>query len=391
MTGTDARIAIVGAGLGGLAAAAALRKAGIDAVVFEQAPKIDPVGAGIQLTPNASKAISGFSILDDVRARSYAPVVGYNREWDTGAVTNMLAMGSEIEETHGAPDLSMHRAILHYALMGCVPAKSIVLGKRLVGLDRADNAYRLSFADGSDAMADAVIGADGIHSVVRETLFGAEQPCYNGRVAYRTTFPTARLPDVEVDGRVKWWGPDRHIVSYLLTPGGDEIYYIAVTNEPEFQLESWSAMGNLDDLLKAFSGFHPRILSVLGSAEQVRKWALVDRDPMTSWGEDRVVLLGDACHPMPPYIAQGAAASIEDAIVLSRCLKTVDLDGIADGFRQYELLRRARTTRMQVTAREHTWMRLPTDAEWVYGYDAWTTPLDAAPPPLTTGTVAGLP
>ncbi len=391
MARKGARIAIVGAGLGGLAATAALRKAGIGAEVFEQAPTIAPVGAGIQLTPNASKAIAGFSILDDIRARSYAPVVGYNREWDTGVVTNLLAMGREIEETYGAPDLAMHRAVLHTALMGCVPAKSIRLGKRLVGLDRANGAFRLRFADGSDAHADAVIGADGIHSVVRETLFGPEQPCFSGRVAYRTTFPTGRIPDVEVDGRVKWWGPDRHVVSYLLTPHQDEIYYIAVTTEPDFRLESWSTMGELEDLLEAFSGFHPRILSVLGAAEQVRKWALLDRDPMPCWGEERIVLLGDACHPMPPYIAQGAAAAIEDAVVLSRCLDTVDLDGITERFRLYERLRRARTARMQVTAREHTWMRFETDAEWVYGYDAWTTPLDAEAEPVAAGPALGLP
>ena len=378
MTETKAKIAIIGAGLGGLAAAAALKLAGIEALVFEQAPKIAPVGAGIQLTPNASNAIRGLSILDEVRARSYAPVVGYNRVWDTGEVTNALPMGNKIEENYGAPDLAMHRAVLHHALLGCVPESMIVLGKRLVGIDREGGAYRLAFADGSDASADAVIGADGIHSVVRETLFGPEQPYFSGRVAYRTTFSTARIPAVEVDGRVKWWGPDRHVVSYLLTPQEDEIYYIAVTNEPDFQLESWSAKGDLEDLLAAFSGFHPRILSVLGSAEQVRKWALVDRDPMPAWGEERIVLLGDACHPMPPYIAQGAAAAIEDAVVLSRCLNLFGPDGIADGFRLYERLRRARTARMQVTAREHTWMRLPTDAEWVYGYDAWTTPLDAA-------------
>ncbi len=385
------RIAIVGAGLGGLAAAAALREAGIDSEVFEQAPSIAPVGAGIQLTPNASKAIRGFSILDDVRRRSYAPVVGYNREWDTGAVTNLLPMGRQIEETFGAPDLAMHRAILHTALMGCVPVGSIFLGKRLVGLDRADGALRLSFADGSDTLVDAVIGADGIHSVVRETLFGAEQPCFSGRVAYRTTFPTSRLPDVEIDGRVKWWAPDRHIVSYLLTPKKEEIYYIAVTTEPDFRLESWSTMGNINDLLEAFSGFHPRIRSVLAAADQVRKWALVDRDPMPCWGEDRIVLLGDACHPMPPYIAQGAAAAIEDAVVLSRCLKNVEPDGVAEGFRLYERLRRARTTRMQVTAREHTWMRFKTDAEWVYGYDAWTTPLNADPEPVASISAFDLP
>ena len=140
-------------------------------------------------------------------------------------------------------------------------------------------------------------------------------------------------------------------------------------------------MGDLDDLLAAFSGFHPRILGVLGAARQVRKWALVDRDPMPCWGDGRIVLLGDACHPMPPYIAQGAAAAMEDAVVLSRCLEHVGRDGVAEAFRLYGRLRRPRTARMQVTARDATWMRFKTDADWVYGYDAWTTPLDADPEP----------
>ena len=379
MTAKDSRIAIVGAGIGGLATALALRGVGISVEVYEQAPAIAPIGAGIQLTPNASKAIRGFGIFDTVRRQSYAPEMGYNRDWDTACVTNLLPMGRDIEATYGAPDLAMHRAVLHFALLEGVPEGVVRLGKRLVGLDRMGRDFRLRFADGSDTWVDAVIGADGIHSVVRETLFGLEDPCFNGRVAYRTTFPTHRLPNIEYDGRVKWWGPDRHVVSYLLTPGEDEIYYIAVTNEPEFQLESWSAMGDVDDLLSAFEGFHPRVLGLLGAAEHVRKWALVDRDPMADWGEERIVLLGDACHPMPPYIAQGAAAAMEDAIVLARCLSEFGRDGIAEAFRLYEALRQPRTARMQVTARENTWMQFKTNAHWVYGYDPWTTPLRMEP------------
>jgi salicylate hydroxylase/6-hydroxynicotinate 3-monooxygenase len=163
----------------------------------------------------------------------------------------------------------------------------------------------------------------------------------------------------------------------LLTPSGDEIYFIAVVGEPSFRLESWSTLGKLDDLLEAFSAFHPRIRTVLAAAEQVRKWALVDRDPMPSWGEGRIVLLGDACHPMPPYIAQGAASAIEDAVVLSRCVAEFGRDGIAEAFRLYERVRRPRTSRMQITARQNTWLRYKTDADWVYGYDAFKTPLSA--------------
>ena len=374
MAKAGARIAIIGAGPGGLAAAVALRDLGFAATVFEQAVAFMPGGAGIQLTPNASKTIKGLSILKGVRERSYAPKVGYNRVWDTGEVTNPLGMGAEIEAAYGAPDLAMHRAVLHEALAARLPAGAIRLGKRLSGLDTQGESYRLRFGDGTDECADAVIGADGIHSILRELLLGADAPRFSGRVAYRTTFSTTRLAGLEVDGRVKWWGPDRHIVSYLLTPQEDAVYYIAVTEEPDFQVESWSTVGDLSDLLAAFEGFHPKATGLLGAAPEVRKWALLHRDPLQSWGEAGVVLLGDACHPMPPYIAQGAAAAMEDAVILARCV--ADATDISAAFARYQALRHPRTTRMQVTAEANTWMRYPTDAEWVYGYDPWTASLD---------------
>ena len=376
MAESGARIAIIGAGPGGLAAAVALNDFGIKAEVYEQATAFAPVGAGIQLTANASKTIAGLGILDAVRRRSYAPSVGYNREGDTGAVTNRLSMGEEIEAAYGAPDLALHRAVLHEALLARLPDGMVRLGQRLAGLDQAGDRYRLRFADGSDAIVDAVIGADGIHSELRKSLFGDDRPRFSGRVAYRTTFATARLDGVAFDGRVKWWGPDRHIVSYLLTPTEDSIYYIAVTPEPDFRVESWSAVGDTSDLLAAFAGFDPRATGLLAAAPEVRKWALVDRDPLPSWGEGGVVLLGDSCHPMPPYIAQGAAAAMEDAVILARCLDQ-DRD-IAPAFQRYQDIRRPRTTRMQLTAQANTWMRYPTDAEWVYGYDPWAAPLAPA-------------
>ena len=381
MAECGARIAIIGAGPGGLAAAVALNDLGITAEVFEQAGAFAPVGAGIQLTANASKTIAGLGILDAVRQRSYAPSVGYNRDGDSAAVTNQLIMGGEIEAAYGAPDLAMHRAVLHEALLARLPEGTVRLGKRLAGIDQAGDRYRLRFADGTDRLTDAVIGADGFHSVVRKTLLGDDRPIFSGRAAYRTTFATARLAGVAFDGRVKWWGPDRHIVSYLLTPAEDSIYYIAVTPEPEFRVESWSAVGDTSDLLAAFEGFHPRATGLLAAAPEVRKWALVDRDPLASWGEGAIVLLGDACHPMPPYIAQGAAAAMEDAVILARCVNQAG--DIARAFRRYQDIRRPRTTAMQRTARANIWMRYPTDAEWVYGYDPWAAPLEPASAPGT--------
>jgi salicylate hydroxylase/6-hydroxynicotinate 3-monooxygenase len=165
------------------------------------------------------------------------------------------------------------------------------------------------------------------------------------------------------------------VVHYFTTASKDEIYFIAVTPEPNFQVESWSTRGDKDMLLAAFAGFHPRVRAILEAAPEVRKWALVERDPMPSWGKNRIVLLGDACHPMMPYMAQGAASAIEDAVVLARCLDRFADDDISTALAVYAASRKERTDRMQLTNRENTWLRQKTDTDWVYEYDAWHAPL----------------
>lgn len=368
-------VAIIGAGIGGLTAAAALRRVGIDVRVYEQSGAFAPVGAGIQLTANATKALAGLGLGDRLRQIGFPPQATYNRDGATGEVTNILRMGREIEERYGAPDLMLHRAALHAALASLVPADSIEFGRKLAGLAVTGSGATLTFADGHRVGADAVVGADGIHSVVREALFGAERPAFTGRVAYRTTYPSSRLGDLAVDERAKWWGADRHVVHYYTTPTRDEIYFIAAVPEPDFAIESWSAKGTPAELQAAFEGFHPAVRAILAAAPELRKWALVERDPLPSWGEGNVVLLGDASHPMPPYMAQGAATAIEDAIVLARCLEGAGRDGISHAFRRYEATRKERTSQIQLTNRKNTWMRFKTDSDWVYGYDAWRTPL----------------
>src|SRR5258708_28200127 len=371
-------IAIVGAGIGGLPAAAALRRVGADVRVFEQAQGFAPVGAGIQLTSNATKALGRLGLGERLRASGFAPQTTYNREGDTGNVTNILRMGREIEERYGAPDLMLHRAVLHAALASLVPSACIEFGRKLAGVDRTRPGLTLRFADGSSTHADAVVGADGIPSVVREALFGAETPMFPGRVAYRTTYPASRLGALAIDERAKWWGPDRHVVHYYTTPGRDEVYFIAAVPEPDFVIESWSAKGDPAVLQAAFQGFHPQVRAILAAAPELRKWALVERNPLPSWGEGNMVLLGDACHPMPPYMTQGAATAIEDAVVLARCLEGVDPDGVAPAFRRYEASRKPPTSRIQLTNRQNTWMRFQTDSAWVYAYDAWEAPLAGA-------------
>jgi 6-hydroxynicotinate 3-monooxygenase len=368
------RIAIIGAGMGGLALARALDQFGIAATVYEQAPGFGPVGAGIQLTPNASRALDGLGVLPELRARGHAPPIGYNRVWNTGEVTHAWPMGDAIERRFGMPDLSLHRADLHTVLAEAAPLGCLRLGHVLTDIGRAGDAYTLRFANGVQVEADAVIGADGLHSTMRRLLFGEAPLQFTGKVTYRSVHPTADVHADIVEGRVKYWGPDRHIVSYLTDPAGDYVYFNAVTPDPEYRLASWSAVADRGEMLAAFTGFHRNALAVLEAATIIGKWALADRDPLLSWGEGGLVLLGDACHPMPPYIAQGAAAAIEDAVVLARCLAETPQDP-PRAVRRYEALRRPRTTLLQETARQNTWMRGPTDADWVYGYDAWTCPL----------------
>jgi 6-hydroxynicotinate 3-monooxygenase len=368
-------IAIIGAGIAGLTAAATLRKIGLAAEIYEQAQAFARIGAGIQMNPNAMKVLRGLGLETHIRRVGFAPEAGYNRVWDTGEVTYLHPMGAQIEQRFGAPDISLHRAELHAALLSINPPDIIHFDKKLVGLDRNKAArLALTFADGSQAHADAVIGADGVHSTVLDILFGAGDPRFTGQVAYRAIYRSERL-GTEIDDRVKWWGRDRHIVSYKVDPRRDELYFIASTPEPGFRIESWSARGDLGELRAAFVGFHPQARIILDACPEVRKWALVERDPLPCWTEDRIVLIGDACHPMLPYMAQGAGSSMEDAVVLARCLAGVELEGFDAAFRRFERNRKDRTSRIQLGARQNVWMRTAPDSAWLYDYDAWTVPL----------------
>jgi len=370
-------IAIVGAGMGGLATAAALRRIGIDVTVYEQAARFARIGAGIQIGCNAMKVLRAFGLEARLRAQSFYPRSWNNRDWRTGEVKFDMIFGETAEQRFGAPYLLAHRGDLHAALASAVPDDCIRLNHRLVGLDETADGVRLSFANGAVATADAVVAADGVHSVVREILFGASPVNYTGRIAYRTTYPAALLEGQRIDDCTKWWGEDRHIVIYYVKPDRSEIYLVTSQPEPEFRIESWSAKGDVRDLRAAFEGFDRQVETVLAACPDVHKWAIVDRNSLSRWSDRNVTLLGDACHPMTPYMAQGAAMAIEDAAVLSRCLDGIDRDGFAAAFRRFEASRVERTTRVQQTSRANIWLKERSDTAWVYGYDAWTVPLAA--------------
>jgi 6-hydroxynicotinate 3-monooxygenase len=370
-------VAIVGAGMGGLATAAALRRVGIDVMVYEQAAQFTRIGAGIQVGCNAMKVLRGLGLEARLRGQSFYPRSWNNRDWQTGAVKFDMIFGESAEAKFGAPYLLAHRGDLHAALASVVPDVSIKLGHKLVGLDETADGVRLTFANGTSVVADAAVGVDGVHSVVRDILFGVTPVNFTGRIAYRTTYPAALLGGEGIDDCTKWWGEDRHIVIYYVKPDRSEVYLVTSQPEPDFRIESWSAKGDIRELRASFRGFHPQVGHVLAACPDVHKWAIVDRDSLEHWANGNVTLLGDACHPMTPYMAQGAAMAIEDAAVLSRCLDGVEREGLGNAFRRFEATRRERTTRVQETSRANIWLRERTDTSWVYGYDAWTVPLAA--------------
>jgi 2-polyprenyl-6-methoxyphenol hydroxylase-like FAD-dependent oxidoreductase len=377
MPGHPLSIAIVGAGMGGLAAAAALRQTGIDVQVYEQATRFARIGAGIQMMPNSMKVLRCIGVEQRLREFSFAPYSHLNRAGDTGEITRELPMP---EGLYNAPYLCMHRGDLHDALLSAVPAARVHTDKKLVGLDQAKRRVTLSFADGSRASADAVIGADGVHSTVRELLIGRDAPVHKGRIAYRAVFPAALMGGKDIGpSRTKWWGEDRHIVIYYTTRAKSEVYFVTSVPEPFEGLtrESWSAKGDVQQLRAAYDGFHEDVRTVLAACPDCHKWAILEREPLPRWSDARVALLGDACHPMTPYMAQGAATSIEDAAVLARCLEAVAGDDIEGAFARYEAHRKPRTTVIQAISSANTWMREGTgDTSWLYGYDAWSAPLD---------------
>jgi 2-polyprenyl-6-methoxyphenol hydroxylase-like FAD-dependent oxidoreductase len=378
-------IAIIGAGMGGLAAAATLGQVGVDVTVYEQAPAFSRVGAGIQMLPNSCRVLRGIGVLERLQRTAFEPYSHLNRVWDTGEVKRELPMP---ESLFGAPFLCMHRADLHEALCSAVPPEAIHLGKKLVGLDQNSGGVTMSFADGTTATADAVVGADGVHSLVREIIIGPDTPIHKGRIAYRAVFDASLMSGgVIAPSRTKWWGTDRHIVIYYTAVDRSSLYFVtSVAEQADWvTTESWSAKGDVGELRAAYEGFHPEVRMVLDACPDCHKWAILERDPLPQWSDGRVALLGDACHPMTPYMAQGAATSIEDAAILARCLADVGEDDLEGALRRYEANRKPRTSRIQAISSANTWMSGGNeDTSWLYGYDAWNVPLVDADDVATT-------
>ncbi|RKM73556.1 FAD-dependent monooxygenase [Rhodococcus opacus] len=367
-------VAVCGGGIGGLATAIALRKFGLDVTVYEQTRQFARVGADINLTPNAVRALDGLGIGPAIRESAARPQFRISRTWDTGAETSRLPMGDSAEQQYGAPQLTMHRGDLMTALENRLPSGVVEMGRRVSGV--ADG--RIEFTDGSSVSADVIVGADGIHSAVRTALLGREQPTFTGVVAFRAVVPTERVGDLpNLDCFTKWWGPNpsTQIVTFPLNQGKD-IFVFATCGQEEWTEESWTTPGSVTELRELYRDFHPEARALLDACDDVLKSALYVRDPLASWTDGRAVLLGDAAHPMMPFMAQGAGMAIEDAVVLSRCLSLFDDPAVA--LQAYQETRLQRTSRIQRGSRSNEWLKVAGNGDWVYEYDAWHVPLELA-------------
>jgi salicylate hydroxylase len=318
--------------------------------LFEQTVAQREVGAGIQISPNASRLLARYGLGDAMDRVGVRPSAIVFRRWQDGRVLGGEELGDAFASRYGSPYYHFHRADLLSLLGDAFGPKEIKLGRRLVDVEQDEKGVTAHFEDGASERGDLLIGADGIHSRVRERVFGAEKPRFSGQIAYRGLAPAERLADLGLDRDItNWVGPRGHFVHYYVS-SGRFVNFVAVAEETTWTREQWSDRGSISDAVKKYEGWHPQIATIVTAVDETFKWALFDRDPLPEWTQGRVALLGDACHPMLPFMAQGAAQAIEDGAALATCLKHAGSD-IREAFRAYVALRKPRATAIQERSR----------------------------------------
>jgi salicylate hydroxylase len=389
-------IAIIGGGIGGLAAAAFLRRAGLAATVYEQASQLSAVGAGLIVAPNAARLLRALGVLDVFEERAVPLETGWEfRRWQDGSVLSAEDLATKCADWYGEHTYTAHRADLLDVIRRAVPAQDVRLGKRCVEVGLRGPRHRLRFADGETAEADVVIGADGIHSLVRAALTEPVPPAYSGLSAFRALVPAQNAPAfARRPAQTLWVGPGHHLVHYPIS-AGKYVNLVAFAPAGDYTTESWTATATVAELLAEFAGWDERLTRLIRAAGTPGRWALLDRAPLPWWTRGTVTLLGDAAHPMFPFFAQGAAQAIEDGATLARCLAANPADPAA-ALRRYEELRIPRTTRLQEVshARAHV-NHLPdgpeqrardasfsgtdplTGSAWIYAHDPESEPISA--------------
>jgi salicylate hydroxylase len=383
------RVIIIGAGIGGLVAALTLRRVGIEVEIFEQAAALREIGAGIQISPNGSRILQRLGLANALRHYGVRPVAVQIRRWDNGRILTRQLLREECERLFGAPYYHFHRAELLELLTAALPPQIMHLDCRCVCIKQYPTRVEVRFQNGLTADADLLVGADGIHSTVRELILGPELARFSGHVAYRGLVPAERLAHLGLEVNASsWWGPSHHFVHYFVGAGARYVNWVAVI-PGEWRLESWTAKGEVADAQREFERWHPQVAMIIAAADITNRWALYDRDPLPRWTVGRVTLLGDAAHAMLPYMAQGAVQAIEDAAVLARCLETGACQ-LPPALRRYEETRKPRATQCQEGSRRNGEMYHLMDGEeqqlrdmnvgsattaplpqnvWLYGHD----------------------
>ncbi|OYU87148.1 MAG: monooxygenase [Bradyrhizobiaceae bacterium PARB1] len=347
-------ILIAGAGIAGLCTAIALMQRGFRVTIFEQAETLRETGAGVQISPNGTRGLASLGVLDAVRDLAVEPAAKTIRLWNSGETWSLFDLGSMSVAEYGFPYLMVHRGDLQTTLVNAViqhDPSAIRQGAGVVAVDDRADGVTVSLSNGQRIEGDILIGADGIHSAVRAAVFGAGPAHFTGCVAWRGVIPSSRLPShIRLDIGTNWVGPGRHVVTYPLRRG--ELFnFVGVVERSGWETESWTAKGTREECAGDFTGWHPDVHVLIDNIDVHYRWALMSRPPMEQWSKRRVVLVGDACHPMLPFMAQGAVMAIEDAVTLARCL-AVNRGDHGAAFLAYEQERVTRANRCVVEA-EH--------------------------------------
>lgn len=347
------KIAIIGGGIGGLTAALALSQNAHDITVFERSAGIREIGAGVQISPNAGRLLHSLGLGAAYSEISVNPDRVVLRRWEDDSIIRATDLDESFLSQHQVPLANVARNELVEILGNAVAARTNVTLKfstHVVSVEPGDSSSEVIFADGSSQSFDIVIGADGIHSVVRPCVGGIDKPRFSGSAAYRALVPRSAVDDLPIDVTNRM-GPDRHVVSYFIGRNRSHLNLVCISPEDSWETESWTEQGTMEDLLLRFEGWSSDFLSLLSRVEEpIFRWALYDREPLEQWGISTTTLLGDACHPMLPFMAQGSCQAIEDAIVLARCLSDVNTSDAASALRRYEDARQGRTAQVQTSS-----------------------------------------
>jgi salicylate hydroxylase len=340
------RIAVIGGGIGGLTTALALLARGLDVEVFEQSARLGELGAGIQISPNGTRILHALGLEQALSAIAVMPVRKEIRHWRTGRTWNWYDLGATTQQRYGFPHVLLHRGDLHAVLVDAVrrlKPDAIHLTSRCTNVVQNDQHAEVRFENGETMRAACVIGADGIHSKIRERLFGPSRPEFTGCVAWRAVVPMRQLPaGVATMVSTNWLGPRGHLLHYPIR-GGELMNFLSMVERDDWQVESWTVQGTMAELANDFSGWHADVQAIIQNIDTPYKWALMVRGPMERWSQGRVTLLGDACHPTLPFLGQGGVMAIEDAYVVAACLKKY-FENAATALARYEDIRRERTS-----------------------------------------------